>query len=64
MVDLVNDRESIDFKLLATLAAKHDMMMLILDDPDEFNFRSRLGLRPYRRHGDGPADGDFGPQGG
>ena len=43
VVDLVNDRDSIDFKLLATLAAKHDMMMLILDDPDEFNFRSRLG---------------------
>ena len=43
VVDLVNDRESIDFKLLATLAAKHDMMVLILDDPDEFNFRSRLG---------------------
>ena len=43
VVDLVNDRDSIDFKLLSTLAAKHDMMMLILDDPDEFNFRSRLG---------------------
>ena len=43
VVDLVNDRESIDFKLLSTLAAKHDMMMLILDDPDEFNLRSRWG---------------------
>lgn len=42
-VDLVNDRDSIDFKLLANLAAKHDMMVLILDDPHEFNFRSRLG---------------------
>ena len=43
VVDLVNDRESIDFKLLANLAAKHDMMMLLLDDPDEFSFRSRMG---------------------
>ena len=43
VVDLVNDRESIDFKLLSTLASKHDMMVLILDDPDEFNLRSRWG---------------------
>lgn len=43
VVDLVNDRESLDFRMLATLAAKHDMMVLILDDPHEFSFRSRLG---------------------
>ena len=43
VVDFVNDRASLDFKLLRTLAAKHDMMVLILDDPDEFKVRSRLG---------------------
>ncbi len=30
-------------KRLSTLAAKHDMIVLILDDPDEFRVRSRLG---------------------
>ena len=43
VVDLVNDDAAIDFKLLRLVAAKHDMMMLILDDPDEFRLRSRLG---------------------
>ena len=43
LVDLVNDHDAIDFKLLTTLAAKHDMMVLILDDPQEFRVRSRLG---------------------
>jgi len=43
VVDLVNDNAAIDFKLLRLVAAKHDMMMLILDDPDEFRLRSRLG---------------------
>ena len=43
VVDFVNDRASLDFKLLRTLAAKHDMMVLILDDPDEFKVRTRLG---------------------
>ena len=43
MVDFVNDPDSIDFKRLRTLSAKHDMMMLILDDPAEFAVRSRLG---------------------
>ena len=43
VVDLVNDDAAIDFKLLRLVASKHDMMMLILDDPDEFRLRSRLG---------------------
>ena len=43
VVDMVNDQAAIDFKLLRMLAAKHDMIVLILDDPDEFNIRSRLG---------------------
>ena len=42
-IDFVNDRAALDFKLLGTLAAKHDMMMLILDDPEEFRVRSSLG---------------------
>ena len=43
LVDLVNDPDAVDFKRLRTLGSKHDMMMLILDDPDEFRVRSRLG---------------------
>jgi uncharacterized protein (DUF58 family) len=43
LVDLVNDHDAIDFKQLSTLAAKHDMIVLILDDPDEFKVKSRLG---------------------
>ena len=43
VVDMVNDQAAIDFKLLRMLAAKHDMIALILDDPDEFKVRSRLG---------------------
>lgn len=42
-VDFVNNPESIDYKRLRMLASKHDMMMLILDDPKEFQVRSRLG---------------------
>ena len=43
LVDWVNDHESIDFKRLGTLAAKHDMIGIILDDPNEFQVKSRLG---------------------
>ena len=43
LVDWVNDHESIDFKRLGTLAAKHDMIVIILDDPNEFQVKSRLG---------------------
>ena len=43
LVDLVNDPDAVDFKRLSTLAAKHDMIVLILDDPDEFRVKSRLG---------------------
>ena len=43
LVDLVNDPDSVDFKRLRTLGSKHDMMVLILDDPDEFRVKSRLG---------------------
>ena len=43
LVDVVNDQESIDFKRLRPLASKHDMIVLILDDPEEFQVKSRLG---------------------
>ena len=39
----MNDPDAVDFKQLSTLAAKHDMIVLVLDDPDEFRVRSRLG---------------------
>jgi uncharacterized protein (DUF58 family) len=43
VVDMLNDHASIDFKLLRMLAAKHDMMFFILDDPKEFQVRRPLG---------------------
>ncbi len=43
LVDFVNDPDAIDYSRLRTLAAKHDMMFLILDDPAEFAVKSRLG---------------------
>ncbi len=43
LVDLINDQESIDFRQLSRLASKHDITMLILDDPAEFRVSSRLG---------------------
>lgn len=43
LVDWVNDPDSMDLKRLRMLAAKHDMIVLILDDPEEFQVRSRLG---------------------
>ena len=42
-VDMINDPDSIDLKLIRMLASKHDMMFFILDDPDEYRLRSRLG---------------------
>ena len=43
VVDMLNNPEAVDFKLLRMLASKHDMMFFFLDDPDEFKVRSRLG---------------------
>ena len=43
LVDMVNDPDAVDYKRLRTLASKHDMILLILDDPEEFKVKSRLG---------------------
>ena len=43
LVDFVNDPDAIDYKRLRTLGAKHDMIVLILDDPEEYEVKSRLG---------------------
>jgi uncharacterized protein (DUF58 family) len=43
LVDVINNPDAVDFKLLRMLAAKHDMMVFILDDPQEFEVKSRLG---------------------
>ena len=43
LVDLINERDAIDFRLLGRLASKHDMIVLMLDDPEEFIVKSRLG---------------------
>lgn len=44
VVDLVNDPTSIDFSLLRRLASKHDVVTLILDDPDEFRVPGGFGF--------------------
>ena len=44
LVDIISDPESIDFKLMSRLAWKHDVVVLILDDPDEFELPGRLGF--------------------
>ena len=43
-VDQVGDQQSIDFKLLSRVAWKHDLTVLVLDDPDEFRLPGRLGF--------------------
>jgi uncharacterized protein (DUF58 family) len=43
-VDLIGDQQSIDFKLMSRVAWKHDVTVLVLDDPDEFRFPGRLGF--------------------
>ena len=43
VVDMLNNPEAVDFKLLRMLGSKHDMMFFILDDPEEFKVRSPLG---------------------
>ena len=43
LVDVINKPDSVDLKLLRMLASKHDMMVFILDDPQEFEVKSRLG---------------------
>ena len=43
LVDMVNDPDAVNYKRLRTVASKHDMIVLILDDPEEFNVKSRLG---------------------
>ena len=44
LVDVVGDQESIDFTLLSRVAWKHDVIVLVLDDPDEFSLPWRLGF--------------------
>ncbi len=43
VVDLLNEPDAIDFGLLGRLASKHDMIVLILDDPEEYAVPSKLG---------------------
>lgn len=43
-VDIVGDQHSIDFRLLSRVAWKHDVVVLVLDDPDEFRLPGRLGF--------------------
>src|SRR4029450_4046636 len=44
LVDIVGDQASIEFKLLGGLAWKHDVIVLVLDDPDEFRLPGSLGF--------------------
>ena len=64
LVDLVNDPDSVDFKQLSTLAAKHDMIVLVLDDPRRVPREEPARLHPDLGHGDAQADRDLGSEGG
>ena len=44
LVDLIGDDDALDFKLVGRLAWKHDVSVLVLDDPAEFKVSSRLGF--------------------
>jgi hypothetical protein len=44
LADIVGDPESVDSRLLSRLASKHDVTLLVLDDPDEFSLRGRVGF--------------------
>ena len=43
VVDLLNEPDAFDSGLLGSLGSKHDMIVLILDDPEEHVVRSKLG---------------------
>lgn len=42
-VDVINRSSELNYKLLQRLAVKHDLMFLILDDPQEFALKHRWG---------------------
>jgi uncharacterized protein (DUF58 family) len=44
LLDLMADHESFDFQLMRRLASKHDVTVLVLDDPEEFNVPGRFGF--------------------
>jgi uncharacterized protein (DUF58 family) len=44
LVDLIGDAAALDFTLLGRVAARHDVSVLVLDDPDEFTITTRLGF--------------------
>jgi uncharacterized protein (DUF58 family) len=44
LADIVGDPDSVDSRLLSRLASKHDVTLLVLDDPDEFSLRGRVGF--------------------
>jgi uncharacterized protein (DUF58 family) len=44
LVGLTGDEDVLDFELVGRLASKHDVSMLVLDDPDEFKSSTRLGF--------------------
>jgi uncharacterized protein (DUF58 family) len=44
LADVVGDPDTLDMRLLSRLASKHDVTLLVLDDPDEFRFRGRVGF--------------------
>jgi uncharacterized protein (DUF58 family) len=44
VVDVIGNEESIDFKALRQLGSRHDVVVLIIDDPDEFDVPGRFGF--------------------
>ena len=44
LVDVIDNDDALDFKLVGRVAWKHDVSVLVLDDPDEFKTATRLGF--------------------
>jgi uncharacterized protein (DUF58 family) len=44
LVDVIDNDDALDFGLVGRLAWKHDVSVLVLDDPDEFKTATRLGF--------------------
>lgn len=44
LVDLTGAEDALDVELVGRLATRHDVSVLVLDDPDEFKISTRLGF--------------------
>ena len=55
-VNLINEEESIDWKLLGNLSSRHNIIFIFLDDPLEFEWKMSLGVVPVKNLETGETD--------